>query len=56
MIAAALFCICLPVFEADLEGDTATQVRDVIYNYDTTNAPTYTEDAAHGHLYNVNEY
>ena len=43
-------------FEADLEGDTATQVRDVIYNYDTTNAPVYTEDAAHGHLYNVNEY
>ncbi len=43
-------------FEADLEGDTATQVRDVVYNYDTTNAPVYTDDAAHGHLYNVNEY
>ncbi len=43
-------------FEADLEGDTAVQVRDVIYNYDTTNAPVYNEDAAHGHLYNVNDY
>ena len=37
-------------FEADLQGDTATQIRDVVYNYDTTTAKEYGEDAAHGHL------
>ena len=37
-------------FEADLQGDTVTQIRDVVYNYDTTTAKEYDEDAAHGHL------
>ena len=37
-------------FEAELQGDTVTQIRDVVYNYDTTTAKEYGEDAAHGHL------
>lgn len=44
------------MFEAVLEGDTVAQIKDTTYNYDTTNTPVYSEDAAHGHLYNVGEY
>jgi len=44
------------MFEATFKGDEAQQIMDVTYNYDTTNAPAYDEHAAHGHLYNINEY
>ena len=43
-------------FEATLKNGEAQSVTDVTYNYDTTNAPVYDEQAAHGHLYNINEY
>ena len=39
-----------------MERSKAQQIMDVTYNYDTTNAPAYDEHAAHGHLYNINEY
>ena len=38
------------MFKADLKGTQATNVYDVQYNYDTTTAIEYGEDAAHGKL------
>lgn len=44
------------MFEAVMDGSTVAQIKDTTYNYDTTNTPVYSEDAAHGHLYNAGEY
>ena len=38
------------MFKADLKGTQVTNAYDVSYNYDTTTATEYSEDAAHGNL------
>ena len=38
------------MFKADLKGTQVTNAFDVQYNYDTTTATEYSEDAAHGNL------
>ena len=38
------------MFKADLKGTQVTNAFDVSYNYDTTTAIEYGEDAAHGKL------
>ena len=38
------------MFRADLKGTQVTNAYDVTYNYDTTTAIEYGEDAAHGNL------
>ena len=44
------------MFEATLKGSEVTELKDTVYNYDTTTTPVYSNDAAHGHLDNKNEY
>ena len=38
------------MFKADMKGIRVTNAQDVQYNYDTTTAIEYSEDAAHGNL------
>ena len=44
------------MFEATLKGSEVTELKDTVYNYDTTTTPVYSEDAAHDHLANKDEY
>ena len=44
------------MFEATLKGSEITELKDTVYNYDTTTTPVYSEDAGHGHLANKDEY
>ena len=44
------------MFEATLKGSDIVELKDTVYNYDTTTTPVYDEDAAHGHLANKGEY
>lgn len=44
------------MFQGTFSGNILTSIQDTTYNYDTTNTPVYSEDAAHGHLYNKGEY
>ena len=43
-------------FEATLKGSEITELKDTVYNYDTTTTPVYSADAGHGHLANKDEY
>ena len=44
------------MFEATLKGNEITELKDTVYNYDTTTTPVYSADAGHGHLANKDEY
>ena len=44
------------MFEATLKGSEITELKDTVYNYDTTTTPVYSEDAAHGNLTNKDQY
>ena len=44
------------MFEATLKGSEITELKDTVYNYDTTTTPVYSADAGHGHLANKDEY
>ena len=44
------------MFEATLSGNEVAELKDTVYNYDTTTTPVYSEDAAHGNLTNKDQY
>ena len=44
------------MFEATLSGSEVAELKDTVYNYDTTTTPVYSEDAAHGNLTNKDQY